>query len=437
MIRSALAILALVALSLLHPAGALAQGSPAAAPGWDLEVPLGAPTDDAEEFLAPSRNRPDQWPEGFAYTHSSDLELGADPSQAPQVVGLRFPEVEIPAGATVEAAALRFTADASTAEPVRLSFRGLAGPEPETFRDDEPTQGGRGVSGRPTTDAVVSWEPEPWEAGRTYLSPDLATVLQEIVDAPGWTGAGPVGFVVRAEEAGPSARRSAVSYDASAEGAPVLLVRFAVAADADAATEPPAPAEEAPDEREPVEETPAETPPVEEAPAPEAAPERDEPEGPAGAAPPAEPRRLRFPLEPQGARGVGGSVLLTDYGAGRTILSVAVRGGRPGAAYAATVGRGTCGARSAVVAELEPIESRTGLSTTVIEGSLLEALRAEPHHVALVVDAGGMVAVVACAELDRGPAARGAEGGLHAPVTSGPASPAAPRWREAGLRAVF
>lgn len=413
MIRSALAILALVALSLLHPAGALAQESPGAAPGWDLEVPLGAATDDAEEFLVPSRNRPDQWPAGFAYTHSSDLELGADPSQAPQLVGLRFPGVEIPAGATVEAAALRFTADVSTAEPVRLSVRGLVGPQPATFRDDEPTQGGRGISSRPTTEAVVSWEPEPWEAGRTYLSPDLATVLQEIVDAPGWTGAGPVGFVVRAEEAGPSARRSAVSYDASAERAPVLLVRYAVAADADAAAEPPAPAAEEPARREPVE------------------------EAPAGAAPTAEPVRLRFPLEPQGARGVGGSVLLTDYGAGRTILSVAVRGGRPGAAYTATVGRGTCGARSAVVAELEPIESRTGLSTTVVEGSLLEALRAEPHHVALVVDAGGMVAVVACAELDRGPAARGAEGDPYAPVSRRPASPAAPRWREAGLRAVF
>lgn len=52
---------------------------------------------------------------------SSDLELGYEASEA-KIVGLRFPDIQIPRGATITRAYIQFYCDEVTTEPASFYF---------------------------------------------------------------------------------------------------------------------------------------------------------------------------------------------------------------------------------------------------------------------------------------------------------------------------
>ena len=118
------------------------------------------------------------------YLDSSDLELVED-DDAFQVVGMRFADVALPQGATITSAYVQFTVDETTDTPTEVTVQGQASENAETFSDTE-----TGISSRPLTQASVSWSPAPWTqggaSGAEQQTTDLAPVIQEIVDQPGW-----------------------------------------------------------------------------------------------------------------------------------------------------------------------------------------------------------------------------------------------------------
>ncbi|TFG91429.1 MAG: hypothetical protein E4H11_10850, partial [Myxococcales bacterium] len=137
-------------------------------------VPIGSGNDDAEENVA----------SGSVDLTSGDLELGLDVDRA-QTIGLRFPGVGIPQGTPILSASVQFTVDEVSSGPAALTLRG------EAADDAAPFSATRGdVSGRPTTAASVNWNPPAWssnkDAGVAQRTPDLAELIQEIVDRPGW-----------------------------------------------------------------------------------------------------------------------------------------------------------------------------------------------------------------------------------------------------------
>ncbi|MCI0633910.1 MAG: IPT/TIG domain-containing protein, partial [Actinobacteria bacterium] len=139
---------------------------------WSAAVASG--NDDAEENVA----------SGSVDLSSGDLELTVDIDRA-QTVGLRFPGVEIPQGTPIVAASVQFTVDETGNGPVSLTLRG------EAADDAAPFSATRGdVTGRPKTVASVDWNPPAWsptgDAGAAQRTPDLAALIQEIVDRPGW-----------------------------------------------------------------------------------------------------------------------------------------------------------------------------------------------------------------------------------------------------------
>ncbi|MBN1673082.1 MAG: PQQ-like beta-propeller repeat protein [Kiritimatiellae bacterium] len=174
-----------------------------------VEVRVGAETDDAEEDAA----------SGTMYLKSSDLELVRD-GTADQVVGIRFASVAVPFGATIEKAYVQFQVDETSSESTSLTIRGeksvAAQPFGETAGD---------ISGRPATGGSVAWSPPAWstvgEAGAAQRTPDLAVVIKEIVDQPGWMSGNPLVLIVTG-----SGKRVAESYIGDAAGAPLLHVEF-------------------------------------------------------------------------------------------------------------------------------------------------------------------------------------------------------------------
>jgi hypothetical protein len=182
-------------------------GSDEPSPAGSVEARVAAGWDDAEESASGSVSR-----------SGSDLELVDDGSS--QTVGLRFTGLRIPAGASITNAYIKFTADETHSGATNLAIRGQDADDAATFSSTS-----RNISSRPRTGASLPWSPAPWVAGQSVdaqRTPDLASILQEVVDRPGWASGNSMVFTVTG-----SGRRTAVSWDSAAAKAPLLHVEYA------------------------------------------------------------------------------------------------------------------------------------------------------------------------------------------------------------------
>jgi hypothetical protein len=185
-----------------------------AAPMWPAPSPLvvqariATGVDDAEESET-----------GSMYLDSSDLELVRDGSD--QTIGLRFRGLAVPQGAVITRAWLQFQADRATTEATSLSVRAEASDDARAYASTR-----YDISSRPRTAGAVSWSPPGWpdagEAGADQRSPDLTSIVQEVVSRPGWASGHALGFIITGE-----GLRAAESYEGRAAAAPLLVVEYA------------------------------------------------------------------------------------------------------------------------------------------------------------------------------------------------------------------
>lgn len=163
---------------------------------------------------------------------SSDLELGAEGGGGDiQEIGVRFQGVNVPAGATITGARIQFTVDEADDEPTSLLFYGELTPDAAAFTE---TVGD--ITARIKTEAVVEWNDIPvWDsesvgaAGRDQSSPDLAAIVQELVDQDGWAAGNAMSFIISAN---PGGERTVESYNGSANQAPQLIIGYTGGGDA-------------------------------------------------------------------------------------------------------------------------------------------------------------------------------------------------------------
>jgi hypothetical protein len=149
---------------------------------------------------------------------SSDLELVRDIVN--QSVGIRFTGVDIPQGATIVNAYVQFQVDETTSEATSLTIEG------EDIDDATPfTSSDWDISSRARTLADVSWSPEAWlkagQAGTDQRTPDLSSVIQEIVNQSGWSIGNSLVVIITG-----TGKRVAESYDIDQGGAPLLHVEY-------------------------------------------------------------------------------------------------------------------------------------------------------------------------------------------------------------------
>lgn len=116
---------------------------------------------------------------------SSDVELADDGGA--QYAAFYFSNINIAQGATVPSTYIQFQADEVQTGNVNLTIVAEDIDNPAGF-----TTNNSDVSDRlPGTTASVNWSPPDWntigEAGPNQQTPDISSILQEIVDRPGWT----------------------------------------------------------------------------------------------------------------------------------------------------------------------------------------------------------------------------------------------------------
>src|SRR5262245_3454080 len=171
-------------------------------------VRIAANSDDAEQDGASVR------------LGGNDLHLGTN------IVGLRFIGVGIPAGATIVSASVQFTANSDDAGATDVRIFGELSTNAQTFAATD-----NNLSDRVKTVAVVPWLPGPWiakETGPAERTPELATVVQELVNQAGWTTVSPI--ALRFDPNG--GQRRPIEFSGDPARAAVLLVTFTPSIDA-------------------------------------------------------------------------------------------------------------------------------------------------------------------------------------------------------------
>ena len=182
-----------------------------------VNVRVSQSSDDAEELVSTSAS----YSAGHISLDSSDLELADDNSWhgGTQEIGIRFQGINIPQGATITAASLEFVTDVAHSAAATVSIRAQDSDYATTF-----TAASYDISNRPETSASVTWNMGSWDTvGETHTSPDLSTVVQEVVDRFGWQPNNAMAFLITG-----SGIREAESYDGAPAQAPLLHVEYSV-----------------------------------------------------------------------------------------------------------------------------------------------------------------------------------------------------------------
>ncbi len=175
-----------------------------------LEVRVATGSDDAEQSAT-----------GSVSLGSSDLEMVYDGGD--QTVGLRFNAVTIPPGATIFNAYVQFQVDEATSVATSLVLRGQETDNAATFSS---TTGN--ISSRSKTTSSVSWVPPTWgttgQAGLDQRTPNLASIVQEIVNRPGWASGNALAIIMTG-----TGERVAEAYEGVPSAAALLHVDYSVA----------------------------------------------------------------------------------------------------------------------------------------------------------------------------------------------------------------
>jgi hypothetical protein len=120
---------------------------------------------------------------------------------------IRFPSVDIPQGATIVSAVITFKANYTlSANTAKCKFYGN-----DVDNAVAPTSGSE-AEALALTEASVEWNSIPaWTNGTTYDSPDLATIIQEIINRAGWNSGNALQIVIHDNAS--TAYRLAGSYN--------------------------------------------------------------------------------------------------------------------------------------------------------------------------------------------------------------------------------
>ncbi len=147
---------------------------------------------------------------------SPDLDNGM------RTVGLRFNGVSLPKNAIINNAYVQYQTSEADALSTPLTIWGEAQDNPGTFLANT-----QNISSRLKTSSSMSWSPPPWtlvgQAGVDQRTSNITTILQEIVNRPGWSSGNSMVIIISG-----TGKRSAKSVDGLPSGAPRLHVEYTV-----------------------------------------------------------------------------------------------------------------------------------------------------------------------------------------------------------------
>ena len=162
----------------------------------------------------PVASSSDDW-ETFGGAGSGDLEFAFNGDKA-QSVGIRFADVDIPEGAVIERAYIRFEAQDSGGAPASFLV------EIEDTETAATYSNGSTPDDRDYGDDFL-WNPGAWSAGQTYETGDLKALIEDVVGSDGVED-GALAFRITGAP-GNEGGRAAHSFDSNGDE-PVLVIEL-------------------------------------------------------------------------------------------------------------------------------------------------------------------------------------------------------------------
>lgn len=158
---------------------------------------------------------------GSVSTSSDTLRLSYGTNTV--TTGLRFSELNIPQGATILSAYVRFTSESFNVAATSLRIAGEASASSATFSSSN-----NNLTDRTTTSAYVDWSSDndfP-TSDDVVTTPDISSVIQEIVDLSQWCGGDNLNLLIEGTSSDSASNRQARAYDAGQGGSPQLVVTY-------------------------------------------------------------------------------------------------------------------------------------------------------------------------------------------------------------------
>jgi len=134
-----------------------------------------------------------------------------------RTVGMRFPDIKVPKGATITHASFTFVAGRNNSEdkkdPVIIRAEDVASAEPysnadHTASDRNYTQG-------------LDWYPEQWKRYDSYTSRDVSQIVQEVVNREDWCNGNPMAFSFTGDT-----KRDIYGYEKDPIYVPILNISY-------------------------------------------------------------------------------------------------------------------------------------------------------------------------------------------------------------------
>ncbi|MGJ8681985.1 PilC/PilY family type IV pilus protein [Paraglaciecola sp.] len=154
-------------------------------------------------------------------TGSNSLKLTDGTNKV--TLGLRFQDLNIPRGATVTRAYVRFNSNGYNAGATDLTFSGELVGDATTF-----STAANDISGRTKTTNSVLWDADNvWPVtNETISSPDLTSVVQEIVDQSAWCGGNSLNVLIEGDGASSGSARITTAFEQGSGLTPQLVVVY-------------------------------------------------------------------------------------------------------------------------------------------------------------------------------------------------------------------
>ncbi|MDD2965097.1 MAG: T9SS type A sorting domain-containing protein [Bacteroidales bacterium] len=154
--------------------------------------------------IATSSDDAEQEQDAMDALNDDDLDIGWEGEPEKMFVvtaGLRFQNMTIPQGAIIDSAFIRFTShEGKSAEDVaKITIKGEASDNAATYDLNNL------ITSRPYTTASVPWTvDQEWGLWENYHTPNIGSIVQEIVNRSGWNYGNAMAFMLTGENQGPS-----------------------------------------------------------------------------------------------------------------------------------------------------------------------------------------------------------------------------------------
>ncbi len=181
-----------------------------------FEQRISASSDDAQEAVKTS---------GLVDFSNQSLHLTFN-SNGSQLLGLRFNSLPVKPGSIITKAWIQFSAIEASSAKTELTLHAEKQPNARHF-----TKTQNNISGRNKTLASVHWKVGPWEkdeSGVAQRSPDIASLIQEVIIQKNWKSDSSLVLLISGEGV-----RNAHSWDSKQSKAPVLHIEYLADSDSD------------------------------------------------------------------------------------------------------------------------------------------------------------------------------------------------------------